>query len=690
MKNISIAILSIIICLNFSLFGQNNVGIYKPTSNVLNYSGDNQFQCIGEKINNPIRVQVLDEHSEPISGHTVFFNFGNVPSESKNYFLEKTKTLTDKNGIAETYCTVGNITGEYEIIVKISDKSQNNVLVYNIYAKKSNWLFILIISLLGGLGLFLYGMFILSEGLQKTAGDKMRSILKRLTINRFVGVGLGAFFTFLIQSSSTTSVMLVSFVQTKLLRFSQTIPVILGAAIGTTITVQIIAFKLTDYSLLLITVGFILILFKNNDKLKYLGQTIIGFGILFFGMFIMSEAMTPLRSYEPFINLLLHLENPLLGILAGMIFTALIQSSAAFIGIVIVIASQGFISLEASIPLVFGSNIGTSVTALLASIGTSREAKKVAIAHAFFKIIGVCVFVLWIPTFVRLIYYLSSVSIEIDSIDQMNHVVPRQIANVHTIFNILLAFLFLPFTNLIAKLINKILPVKIDSKTEFELKHLDKNLLNAPALALNAAKSEVIRMGNIVQDMLSDIILPFFTKEKALLKDIENNEKRIDFLRDEIKNYLVQISQKNIPKQQVDESFQLLYTVKEFEQIADLISSNLYIKAIIWIDSDNEFSDEGKKELSEFHLMIQKQLSRAIEVFRDMNLEKAKNMKIKHKKYRLIANEMEKHHYERLKNDFSKSISSSEIHLELIVMFREISSHITNIARIMIDWTIED
>lgn len=689
-KSVFISVLLVCFCLTVNVTGQKKYSIYKPLTDELNFSGDNQHQTIYERISDPIRVLVLDSNLNPVSDQNVYFEFGNVPPGAKNYRVEKTIVKSDSIGVAETFCTLGNLSGEYEVIAHINNEDSKDVLVYNLYARKSNWVFILIIGLLGGLGLFLYGMFVLSEGLQKSAGEKMRAILKKLTKNRFLGIGLGAFFTFIIQSSSTTSVMLVSFVQTGLLRFSQTIPVILGAAIGTTLTVQIIAFKLTDYSLLLIALGFALILFKNNDKIKYLGQTIIGFGILFFGMYIMSESMTPLKSYEPFISMLLNLENPLLGILAGMIFTALIQSSAAFIGIVIVIASQGLLSLEASIPLVFGSNIGTSITALLASIGTSREAKKVALAHTLFKIAGVFIFVPLIPIFVKLIYSLSPASSTPDNILTISHDVPRQIANAHTVFNVLVAFIFLPFTHIIANLLNKLLPVKADSDKAFTTKHLDRNLLNAPALALNAAKSEVIRMGRMTQDMLCDIILPFFTKEKTLLNDIAYCERNIDFLRDEIKDYLVQISQKNIPKQQVNESFQLLYTVKELEQIADLISSNLVTKAKLWIESDSAFSDEGKKELSEFHLKIEKQLSRAIEVFRDMNLEMAKNMKIKHKKYKIIANEMEKHHYERLQSDLATSHSSSEIHLELIVIFREISSHATNIARIMIDWNDKD
>ncbi|MBW2562621.1 MAG: Na/Pi cotransporter family protein, partial [Deltaproteobacteria bacterium] len=238
-----------------------------------------------------------------------------------------------------------------------------------------SWNF-LIIGLFGGLAFFLYGMEKMSEGMKKSAGNKMRSILGALTKNRVIGLVVGAFVTMVIQSSSATTVMLVSFVQADLMTFAQSLGVILGADIGTTITAQLIAFKLTDYALLMIAIGFSLRMFGKNDNLKNIGEVLLGFGILFYGMKLMSDAMSPLRTWPEFINIMKGLENPFLGLLIGAAFTALIQSSSAFSGIVIVLAQQGLITLEAGIPLVFGANIGTCITAGLASIGTSREAKR--------------------------------------------------------------------------------------------------------------------------------------------------------------------------------------------------------------------------------------------------------------------------------------------------------------------------
>jgi len=680
-------IIFILLLFSINIFGQQ-CQIIKPTSkSSCNYSGDLQSQSINEKLNNPIRVKVLLNDTTPLKNQEVTFRFSNFPENAKGQKIYDKVCYTDTEGIASTYVKLGDKKGVYEIIGKTKSKTDSFETVYNITAKKSNWVFLLIIGLLGGLGLFLFGMNVLSEGLQRSAGSRMRTILSKLTQNRLIGVALGTFVTMIIQSSSATTVMLVSFVESRLMRFSQTIPVILGAAIGTTITAQLIAFKLTDYSLLLIALGFSLKYFTKTESLKNIGQTVFGFGILFFGMYIMSEAMYPLRTYQPFIDLLLHLENPLVSIIIGMLFTALIQSSSAFIGIMIILGSQGFLSIEASIPLVLGSNVGTAITALLASIKTGRDAKKVAITHTLYKIVGVLIFVWWIPQLVEIIETISPKPTEgANQMAQYADTVPRQIANVHTIFNVVIALIFIPLTRLTARLIHRILPTKLPAKKEFKLKFINKSIIHTPTLALSLAKQEVIRMGGLVQDMLNDILLPFFTNEPNVLKEIAEKEKNINYLRDEIKQFLIDIGKSDIQETQVNESFQILYTIKEFEQIADLISLNLNRKAKSWVDADKSFSEEGKKEIMEYHLKTQKQISRAVEVFRDMNLERAKVMKLKYKKYRGIAQEFERSHYERLIIDMPMSKSSSKTHLELISIFREISSHATNIARIMIEW----
>jgi len=532
------------------------------------------------------------------------------------------------------------------------------------------------------------GMNMLSDGLQNAAGDRMRAILSHITHNRFIAVGVGTFVTMVVQSSSATTVMLVSFVHSKLMKFRQTIGVILGAGIGTTITVQLIAFKLTDYSLFIIGVGFILSYLFTSTKIKSIGKSILGFGILFFGMYIMSDSMYPLRTYNPFIETIIKLENPLLGLLAGTIFTALIQSSAAFIGILIILATQGLISLEASIPLLLGANIGTAITAILASIKTDREAKQVALAHTLIKVIGVLIFIFWIPQFVDIIKSISpQTSANGNDFNALAETVPRQIANAHTLFNIALTGLILPFTNVLGKMIERILPLKVEEQPALKTVYLDYGMVKNSSLALSLAKKEVIRMGNLVLDMTTDIIVPFLIKKVEVIAEIKQKEQEVNFLRDEINDYILKITRENLNEERVNEAFQLLYTVKEFEQIADIIHNNLINKAEKWCSMGYEFSVEGKNELIDYHLHTQNQVSRAIAVFEEINLEKLRVMKAKNKEYRNLEQNLEKQHFERLRQEISETILSSKTHIELITTFRSINSHATNIARILLKWS---
>lgn len=538
----------------------------------------------------------------------------------------------------------------------------------------SNWLIMLFIGLIGGLAMFLFGMDQMSEGLKKSAGTKMRSILKGLTQNRLVGVLFGAFITMVIQSSSATTVMLVSFVQAQLMTFTQSLGVILGADIGTTITAQLIAFKLTDVALLFVAIGFLLKFVNKDDRLINLGNTIMGFGLLFYGMHIMSQAMSPLRNYAPFINLVASMKNPILGVIVGTFFTALIQSSAAFMGIVIVLAQQNLITLDAGIPLLFGANIGTCITALLASINTNREAKRVAFAHTFFKVGGVLIFIGWIP------YYTGFISGLAENL-------PRQIAHAHTVFNVGLTILFFPFTGAIAKLVTKLLPDKKEPEVEipYKTKYLENNLISTPSLALSLAKKEVLRMGGKVKSMVEEIILPFLDNKSDFQEKVARREAEIDFLEEKIISYLTKISRQSVSERRIDEIFQMMHTVTELEQIGDIISKNLVPLAIKKQHLGCDFSKAGRTEIANFHIKSIKQISRALDVVEDVDIEKAERMKKKYRRYRLMELSLRRTHFERLRQDIPETVASNEIHLELIDYLRRISSHATSIARMILD-----
>ena len=559
-----------------------------------------------------------------------------------------------------------------------------------------NWGF-LTMGLFGGLSLFLYGMAKMSDGLKKAAGNQMRKILATLTKNRVVALFVGAFVTMVIQSSSATTVMLVSFVQAKLMTYVQSIGIILGANIGTTITAQLVAFKLTDYALLMIAVGFALTVFSKKESLRHIGEAILGFGILFFGMKIMSDSMKPLRSFQPFIDIMKGLENPFFGLMIGAAFTALIQSSSAFTGIVIVLAQQGLLTLEAGIPLILGANIGTCVTAGLASIGTIREAKRVAIAHVLFNIGGVMIFVWLIPPLAELVRSLSSVS-GLSGMEKLAAETPRQIANAHTIFNISVGLIFLPFTGILAKQVYRLLPRIEETKgIKPALWHLDDSQIATPAIAVKLAQTEMLRMIKILSRMLDACFHPFINDEPkqdevyaqlSLIDGIDMREEKIDFLEEHITNYLFQVSRGELNALQAEEAFSLISMADNMESVGDIIHRNIvpliYKKQAL----KEPFSKEGEKELVAFHTKVMKQMSRLSEAFSELNLEMAQKVLNKDIKYQNLEAEYRQAHMKRVQKEKTKSVETHEVHMELMDMLKQINVYIGNIAKTITDLKI--
>ncbi len=558
---------------------------------------------------------------------------------------------------------------------------------------------LLIMGLFGGLSLFLYGMAKMSAGMKKAAGNRMRNILAMLTKNRIIGMVVGAFVTMVIQSSSATTVMLVSFVQAELMTYAQSIGIILGANIGTTITAQLVAFKLTDYALLLITLGFVMTMFGKKDSIKHIGEAILGFGILFFGMKLMSDAMKPLREFQPFIDLMKGLENPLLGILIGAAFTALVQSSSAFTGIVIVLAQQGLLTLEAGIPLIFGANIGTCITAGLASIGTIRGAKRVAIAHVLFNIGGVLIFVWLIPPLAELVRSLSSSS-GLIGMEKLAAETPRQIANAHTIFNITVGLVFLPFTTILAHYVYKILPDKEIEKGLVPVTwHLDESQITHPAIAIGLVKSEMDRMFKIVSRMVESLIHPFVSDEEkndeiypqlSLIEGIRMREGKIDYLEEKVTEYCFNISRQELNNEQAIEVFAMMSISKDMESIGDIVDKNIIPLMSKFDQIDENFSSDGKSEIEDFHVRVMKQISRLTETFGEMDLKKAQKVMNKDFKYRNLESEYRTTHLKRVQQALTESVATHEVHMELMDLLKQINVYLANIAKTISDIDINE
>ncbi len=556
-----------------------------------------------------------------------------------------------------------------------------------------SWI-VLIMGLFGGLALFLYGMQKMSEGFKKSAGKSMRRILARITKNRFVGLTVGAFVTMVIQSSSATTVMLVGFVQARLLTFSQTLSVILGANIGTTFTAQIIAFRITDYALLMVIIGFALSAFAKREKYKYLGESILGFGILFLGMKFMSDAMDPLRDYPFFINFLKNLHTPVFGVLAGAVITALIQSSSAFTGIIIVLAQQGLITLEAGIPMLLGANIGTCVTAGLSTIGASRDAKRVAIAHVIFNTLGALAFLFWVPAFADIVRSVSPVS-GATGMAKLAAETPRQIANAHTLFNASIGLAFLPFTGLLAKLIYLIFPVRDAEKTPvLSTWHLDNNALKTPDVALDLSMAEIGRMAKILRRMLEGIkyrlvgdtgVKDGNIRELSKTEAIDMRESKIDFLQKKITDYLILVGKESLTEMQSKETSTLISIAQSMEAIGDIIHRNMLPIIKKKEKKRIDFSGEGKNEILIYYNKISKQLSRLEEMFSEQRMSRGRKIVSKESEYADLDAGFRERHLQRLYEGLKESRITHELHLEVMDYLKQINIYITRIASSIIN-----
>ncbi|HEY5674962.1 MAG TPA: Na/Pi cotransporter family protein [Malonomonas sp.] len=443
-------------------------------------------------------------------------------------------------------------------------------------------------GMFGGLALFLLGMEQMSDGLKAAAGVRMQSILGKLTSNRFSGVGVGALVTAVIQSSSVTTVLVVGFVSAGLMTLGQSIGVIMGANIGTTITGQIVAFKVTELALAFIAVGFATVFIARQEKLKQYGGILLGLGLVFFGMNVMSEAMYPLRGYQPFLELMQQMENPLLGIVVGALFTALIQSSSASIGIVIVMASQGFVSLPAGIALALGADVGTCVTALLASLGKPRVAIRAAVFHVIFNVVGVLIWVGFVDQLGQLALWVSPLQGELTGVARLAAETPRQIANANTLFKVANTLLFIGFTPQLAKLVTWLVAEKEPAAVQPIVvpKYLEEQLLDTPSAALGLVRLELGHLGEQVQFMMLMSRQALESRDPALFREIEKADDASDILHAAIVAYLSRLGKRQLTNAEAQEYFQLSQAADTLEGIGDVLETDLSALGLRMISKD--------------------------------------------------------------------------------------------------------
>lgn len=668
MKYVNKIFMLLMILMSTGLFGSSNMNlkIVKPIIGREDLSGDKQAGEILSNLPKPLMVQVLTAKNVPIANKVVTFSILSEPSE--NYFIQKHAQLssenvkTDNSGYAKVNLKLGGTTGEYRIIAQVD----NAIYIFSITALQKHWYLQVIFGLVGGLCFFLFGLYYGSKGLRRLVGGGLREIVFNLTRHRILGVSIGMVITMIFQSSTATSVLLISFASTGLIGLSQAMAVILGADIGTTFTAQILAFKLYDYALFIIIAGFLLI--NTYKKIKDFGQAIFGFGLVFFAIKLVFEASTPLKYFPGFTETIVSFRNyPVLGILISMLFTFLVHSSAATIGIAVGLSFSGLIGLKAAIPIILGANLGTSFSPLLASLKTSIEARRVAIGHTIFKLLTVIVLLPYINVLTNLV-------------SQTTEFLPRQIANAHTLINLFATIIFLPFLTPYEKLLRKIIPERLADKTKITPLYLDETVLDAPAMALAQAHREVLHMGDIVLDMFGKSITVFLNNDKDGRKTVAIADDQVDNLEKNITVYLTKISSSEIPSVLTKRNIALLYIIDDLEHIGDIISKSLMSYTKKKIDHGLLFSEKGLAEIITFHQQVYDTLRKSLAALSTWDINLAYEVTTQREFGNIRLQELHNTHIQRLQAGLKESIDTSTIHLDMLADIERINFHCAKIG----------
>jgi len=546
-------------------------------------------------------------------------------------------------------------------------------------------------SLLGGLALFLFGMDQMADALKAVAGERMKLLLARLTTNRFMGALTGAFVTAIVNSSSVTTVLVVGFITAGLMSMSQSIGIIMGANIGSTITAQLIAFHVTKAALLMVAAGFGMLFLSRQEKIRQYGGMLMGLGLVFFGMGIMSDAMAPLRGFPPFLHLMTHMENPVIGILIAAIFTGLIQSSAATTGIVIVMAAQGFITLQAGIALAFGANIGTCVTALLASIGKPREALRAAMVHVIFNVFGVLLWFRFIPQLAEFVTWLSPAHPHLSGAARLAAEAPRQIANAHTTFNVANTFIFIGFAGQFARLVEWLIPDKpLVEELIIRPKYLDEELLDTPSLALGRVRLEIGHVGSRVIEMLERILPAILTGNRMSLQTVTKIDDDVDILHGHIVTYLGRISQKALTEEQTRELVHLMDATNNLENIGDIVETDLASLGYQRIQQGVSISAATQDMLKKLHNSVMATVELAIDAVTENDRHAAQEIIAMKSDIARLTDSAAMHETRRLVAKEPNRLAAYTVEMDVIEKLKRIYYHAKRMAKAVVPEEAEE
>lgn len=542
-----------------------------------------------------------------------------------------------------------------------------------------------LLSMIGGLALFLFGMHIMSEGLEKVSGGRLEKVLENLTSSRWKAVLLGAGVTAVIQSSSATTVMVVGFVNSGIMKLSQAIGIIMGANIGTTVTSWILSLtgiegsnffvqmlKPMSFSPILAMVGIVFVMFLKDDKKKDIGMIFVGFAVLMYGMDAMSNAVEPLKDVPEFANLFVMFKNPILGMIVGAILTAIIQSSSASVGILQVLCDTGRVSYAAALPIIMGQNIGTCITAMMSGVGATKNAKRAAVVHLLFNLIGTTVFMI--------VFYSVNAFVHFEFMGAAAN--KTGIAIIHTCFNIAATLLLLPFANMLEKL--SMMLIKKDEEEEKQeaekaaFVKMDERFLNTPAFALEQAYSSVVKMAEITKESIKEATQLFVSYDKEIAKEIEHKENLVDQYDDEISSYLVKLSSRNLSSKDSKKLTMLLHSIGDFERISDH-SLNLVDAAKEMNKKEQTFSPKAMEELQTFTQAILDILDMSVAVFEKEDAAQARQIEPFEEAIDVIQKEMKKRHTKRLRKG-KCTVEMGFVLSDITNNYERIADHCSNIA----------
>ncbi len=660
-------------------------------------SGGNQEGTGGALLADPLVVKLVDSDGRPAAGIPVYFSFQDNPEGKKSSAkLIPNEAVTDKNGEAATQVRLGNATGEYRINIEVAGQDADYYVRGTVVKTLALNVVSVVIMVLGGLALFVYGMKLMGDGLQKVAGEKLKKVLHFFSRNCVIAAIAGAGVTAIIQSSSATTVMVIGFINAGLLNLGQAVGIIFGANVGTTITAQIISFKLDALAIPAIVIG-LLALFSKRRVVYGWGETVFGFGLLFFGMTMMSDELKILGDFPSFRNFFQTFNCApaaagefmppwaVLGAIGiGLLMTVIIQSSSAAMGIILALAAGGLINFYTSIPLLLGTNIGTTITAWLASLAANRPSKQAALSHFLFNFIGTAYMVLlfyvpWGKSGDPVFLYFVNATTPGDVFAAEPQNIERHIAMAHTYFNLFNLILLLPFTGLFVRLCNWMIPIK--SESEIQTVTLEPRLLNTPSVALEQAVFAIRGMVEDAWAMVRSVTEEQFLAVKVdpvRVQELAEAEEGIDRRQREVTEYLVQITRRQLTEPQSELVPILMHCTNDAERLADHTENIVQLTERL-IRIDKKLSHTGMKEIRR---LVEELNSQAENVVKALGSTDADNVRFALKSDRKInklAREFENNHIERLRKS-GCSLQASIIYVEMLGELEAVGSNLANIA----------